>query len=94
MMLDKNKLDALIQGLMDVLPEGSAPLSEQAKAQARAVLSQKLAHLDCVSRETFDQQTQVLQKTRAKLEALECKVGQLEHATPTSTSEPSDEAKA
>ena len=92
-MLDKNNVDALIRGLMDGLPEGPAPLSDQAKAQLRAVLSQKLAHLDCVSRETFDHQTQVLQKTRAKLEALEAKVAQLEQGTTTRAPERTDEAQ-
>jgi ubiquinone biosynthesis accessory factor UbiK len=44
----------------------------------KAMLSQGFARLDLVTREEFDIQTQVLAKTRAKLEALEARVSELE----------------
>jgi len=44
----------------------------------KAMLSQGFAKLDLVTREEFDVQAQVLAKTRAKLEALEARVAELE----------------
>jgi len=44
----------------------------------KAMLSQGFSKLDLVTREEFDIQTQVLAKTRAKLEALELRVAELE----------------
>lgn len=44
----------------------------------KAMMNQGFSKLDLVTREEFDIQTQVLAKTRAKLEALEARVLQLE----------------
>ncbi len=44
----------------------------------KAMMTQGFSKLDLVTREEFDIQTQVLAKTRAKLEALEAKVAELE----------------
>jgi BMFP domain-containing protein YqiC len=44
----------------------------------KAMLNQGFSKLDLVTREEFDVQTQVLAKTRAKLEALEARVAELE----------------
>jgi BMFP domain-containing protein YqiC len=44
----------------------------------KAMMSQGFSKLDLVTREEFDIQTQVLAKTRAKLEALEARVAELE----------------
>jgi BMFP domain-containing protein YqiC len=44
----------------------------------KAMLSQGFSKLDLVTREEFDVQMQVLAKTRAKLEALEARVVELE----------------
>ena len=46
---------------------------------ARALLSSVFAKLDLVSREEFDIQTQVLQRTREKLKALEARLDRLEN---------------
>ena len=44
----------------------------------KAMMTQGFAKLDLVTREEFDIQTQVLAKTREKLEALEKRVAELE----------------
>jgi BMFP domain-containing protein YqiC len=44
----------------------------------KAMLTQGFSKLDLVTREEFDIQSQVLAKTRAKLEALEARVAELE----------------
>jgi len=45
----------------------------------KAMMAQGFSKLDLVTREEFDIQTQVLAKTRAKLEALELRVQELEN---------------
>jgi BMFP domain-containing protein YqiC len=44
----------------------------------KAMLNQGFSKLDLVTREEFEIQTQVLAKTRSKLEALEARVTELE----------------
>lgn len=44
----------------------------------KAMMSQGFSKLDLVTREEFDIQAQVLTKTRAKLDALELRVAELE----------------
>lgn len=45
----------------------------------KAMLNQGFAKLDLLTREEFDVQTEVLARTRAKLEALEARVTELEN---------------
>ena len=47
----------------------------------KAMLQQGFSRLDLVTREEFDTQTQVLVRTRARLEELEKRVAQLEQRT-------------
>ncbi|CAN7273764.1 MULTISPECIES: accessory factor UbiK family protein [Duganella] len=44
----------------------------------KSMMTQGFSKLDLVTREEFDVQTQVLAKTRAKLEALETRLAELE----------------
>ncbi|MBA5605837.1 accessory factor UbiK family protein [Duganella sp. FT3S] len=44
----------------------------------KSMMTQGFARLDLVTREEFDIQAQVLAKTRAKLEALEARIAELE----------------
>jgi len=55
----------------------ASPVADIEK-NARALLSSLFAKLDLVSREEFDIQAQVLQRTREKLKALEERVARLE----------------
>ncbi|WP_331344870.1 accessory factor UbiK family protein [Cellvibrio sp. UBA7661] len=48
------------------------------KRELHLMLQSALARLDLVSREEFDAQTEVLQRTRQKLEALERALAELE----------------
>ncbi|MGK0398805.1 MAG: BMFP domain-containing protein YqiC [Gammaproteobacteria bacterium] len=61
-----------------LLPSGLQQVKSDFEAQIKTLLQQQLAQLDFVSREEFDIQSRVLQRTRAKLEALESKLDQLE----------------
>ena len=51
----------------------------------KSMMTQGFSKLDLVSREEFDIQTQVLAKTRAKLEALETRLTLLESRSDTPT---------
>lgn len=55
----------------------SSPAKDLEK-NVKAFMSQGFAKLDLVTREEFDIQSQVLAKTREKLEALEKRVAELE----------------
>jgi ubiquinone biosynthesis accessory factor UbiK len=70
----------------DVFNDFQAKLSELLKnspakdveRNVKAMLSQGFSKLDLVTREEFDTQTQVLVRTRTRLEELEQRVAQLE----------------
>ncbi len=61
----------------------SSPAKDIEK-NVKAMMAQGFSKLDLVTREEFDIQTQVLAKTRAKLEALELRVEQMEAAQSVS----------
>lgn len=72
-------LKDLAQRLLDEL-HAQLPTSDQLipKRELDIALQAALAHLDLVTREEFDAQTAVLQRTRQKLEALEQELARLE----------------
>lgn len=77
---DENEMiKDLAQRLLDEL-HTQAPHAEQLlpKRELHIALQAALAHLDLVTREEFDAQTAVLQRTRQKLEALEQELARLE----------------
>lgn len=78
-MLDPKKIDEIVQGLSKALPPGLVSMQADVEKNFRAALSGMFAKLDLVTREEFDVQTQVLQRTREKLEALEQRVSELEN---------------
>jgi BMFP domain-containing protein YqiC len=58
---------------------GDSPLPRaELEAQFKALLQSGFSKLELVSREEFDSQMVVLARTRARLEALEAKVAELE----------------
>lgn len=65
-----------IQGKINQALE-SGP-AKDIERNVKAAMTQGFAKLDLVTREEFDIQAQVLAKTRAKLEALELRVSELE----------------
>lgn len=77
-MMDKHDIDGLAARLAALVPEGLARAQQDLQANMRDVLAAGLRRLDLVTREEFEVQTRVLAQTRAKLEALERTVGELE----------------
>ncbi len=77
-MLDPKKLEEVVQSITNALPSGLVSMQSDIEKNIRSALSAMFAKLDLVTREEFDVQTQVLQRTREKLEALEIRVTELE----------------
>ena len=78
MLAPKDLLDAL-SGHASRLLSGETPLPRnEIESQFKALLQSGFSKLDLVSREEFDSQMVVLARTRARLEALEAKVAEME----------------
>lgn len=85
-MLDIRAIDELAQRLASLVPAGLSAANEDLGRTFKATLQAGLARLDLVSREEFDVQRLVLQRTREKLEALERQIAAMEAAvTPPGT---------
>ena len=65
-----------LQGKLNQAMESSP--AKDIERNVKAMMTQGFSKLDLVTREEFDIQAQVLAKTRAKLEALEQRLQQLE----------------
>jgi BMFP domain-containing protein YqiC len=74
-MIDPKNIDGLVNSLRQALPGDVLHGMEQ---NLRAAWSAGLAKLDLVTREELEVQLQVLARTRARLEALEKQVADLE----------------
>lgn len=77
-MIDPKILDDLAKRLADAVPSGIRDLQRDLEKNFRAVLQGAFAKLDLVTREEFDVQTAVLNRTRTKLDALEQQVADME----------------
>lgn len=77
-MIDAKFLDDISQRISGNMPSGLQFIQDDLKKNIRSAVEASLSHLNLVTREEFDVQTKVLARTRAKLEALEQQVKQLE----------------
>jgi hypothetical protein len=77
-MLDPKKLEDLAKQIADAVPPGVKNMAEEAEARVKTVLQSQLSKLDLVTREEFDIQSQVLIRTREKLDAMEGRIAELE----------------
>lgn len=78
-MLNPKLLDEMSARMSALL--ASTPAGDIEK-NLRATLAGLFAKLDLVTREEFDVQREVLTRTRARLEALEARVAELESRSP------------
>ncbi len=74
-------LDELARQLAEAVPQNIKALGQDVERNFRALLHSGFERMDLVTREEFDLQSAVLQRTREKLEALEARVAELERAT-------------
>lgn len=79
-MIDTKKIEEVVQSITKALPPGLVQMQEDAEKNIRAALTSTFNKLDLVTREEFEVQTQVLHRTREKLEALEKRVAELEQS--------------
>ncbi|WP_266158464.1 accessory factor UbiK family protein [Dyella silvatica] len=77
-MMDRQNIDQLAQRLVSLVPPGLVQAQQDLRANFHDVLAQGLRRLDLVTREEFDVQSQLLARTRAKVEELERRVADLE----------------
>ncbi|PXV55380.1 hypothetical protein SAMN04487785_11168 [Dyella jiangningensis] len=82
-MMDRQDIDQLAQRLVSLVPNGLAQAHQDLRTNFGDVLAQGLRRLDLVTREEFEVQSQLLARTRAKVEALEKRIADLEAGAGT-----------
>lgn len=75
-MLNTKLIDAVLHQLLNAVPEGVSHWRSEMEKNFRSILQSAFAKLDLVTREEFDAQVKVLQRTRQKLEMLEAQLQQ------------------
>lgn len=76
----KFTLDDLARQLAEAIPPNLRELGEDVQRNFKSMLQAGLGRMDLVTREEFDVQRAVLERTRTKLEALERRLAELEQA--------------
>jgi ubiquinone biosynthesis accessory factor UbiK len=84
--MDPFRIDELARRLFERLPPALRSMQADLESNFRAVLRERLSKLDLVSRDEFDAQARVLERTRAQLEALESRLAALEGSAAGSAS--------
>ncbi|MBT8506661.1 hypothetical protein B1F79_04030 [Coxiella-like endosymbiont of Rhipicephalus sanguineus] len=77
-MFDPKNINDIVTYLLGSIPSGIKNLPKDLERNFKSILQQSLSKLDLVTREEFDIQMKVLARTRAKLQALEEKLNELE----------------
>ena len=76
--MDSFRIDELARRLLERVPPALRSMQQDLENNFRAVLREGLGKLDLVTRDEFDAQTRVLERTRARLEGLEARLAALE----------------
>ena len=74
----KQQVEALLSDIGKILPNDMQQAKSELESNLRAALTASLAKLELVTREEFDVQTIMLQRTRTQLDALQERVQELE----------------
>jgi ubiquinone biosynthesis accessory factor UbiK len=77
-MMDGFRIDEIARRLLDSVPPALRTVQQDLETNFRAVLRSSLGKLDLVTRDEFDTQTRVLERTRARLAQLEARLQALE----------------
>lgn len=77
-MVDINKINEFAQNVFSSMPEGLKNLPKDLQKNLRSAIQIAFEKMDLVTREEFDAQRKVLQRSREKLDALEKKITELE----------------
>jgi BMFP domain-containing protein YqiC len=77
-MIDNQTINRLSDKINELLPPGLQQVKSDFDARLKSLLQQQLANYEMVSREEFDIQAKVLERTRKKLEIIETRLKELE----------------
>jgi ubiquinone biosynthesis accessory factor UbiK len=86
--MDAFRIDEIARRLLERVPPALRTMQADLESNFRAVLRERLSKLDLVSRDEFDAQARVLERTREKLEALEARLAALESGASGSATPP------
>lgn len=75
---DDLKLDELSRRLAESVPESVRTFGREMEGNFKAVLQSQLSKLDLVSRQEFDVQAALLERTQSRLATLEARLKELE----------------
>ena len=78
--MDSFRIDEIARHLLESLPPALRSTQQDLEANFRVVLRATLGKLDLVTRDEFDAQVKVLERTRAKVDALTARLEELERA--------------
>jgi BMFP domain-containing protein YqiC len=76
--MENKMIDELSKRLGEILPPGINTLKEDMEKNIRSVLHSAFSKMDLVTREEFEVQAKVLQRSREKLATLEKQLAELE----------------
>ena len=77
-MISNHSINQLSDKINALLPPGLQQVKSDFEQRLKTLLQQQLAQYEFVSREEFDIQARVLQRSRAKLESIEARLKLLE----------------
>ena len=81
----KEKIEAILSEVAKIIPDDLQFLRQDLEKNLRASLNATFSRMELVTREEFDIQTALLQRTRAQLDALQTKLTELENQHREST---------
>ena len=90
--MDNNIINELAGKLADAVPGDLNELRNDIESNFRTLLQNGLDKLDLVTREEFDVQRKVLERTREKLDRLETELDELQRDTIGENQQDADEA--
>jgi BMFP domain-containing protein YqiC len=76
--MENIRIDEIARRLVEGLPEAARTMRRDVESNFRAVLQSSLGKLDLTTRNEFEVQTKVLERTRSMLERLEQRIAALE----------------
>ncbi len=83
-MANRDSLHDLASRITSLLPDHMQQMQDDLESNIHSLLQNTLSKMNLVTREEFDVQTALLQRTREKLEILEQRLSELEKNTPKS----------
>lgn len=76
--INKDNIEQFIQRASKLIPDDLSEFKNEIENNLRATMNASLAKMDLVTREEYDIQTMLLQRTRGQLDELQFKLSALE----------------